>query len=282
MEQILLGIIGQHISHTLSPALHNEAIRVLGLPFAYGVFDVSAEILPGLFDAMRKEHVRGANVTTPHKQAVMPFMDELSDEARALGAVNTIINTDGVLRGENTDVDGVRASLMPHRKAVRDRAVFVLGAGGASRAVIYAAAECAPRSIRIHNRNHERALRAAESFGPLFPDISFEAVESSRVPRAIDESVLVINTTSVGMKPNIAASPVSDAVRFSNHQIIFDIIYSPPRTALLQKAEAGGAAVINGMEMFIEQGARAFTLWTGHPFPAREARERVLRELEKR
>ncbi|MGE5313871.1 MAG: shikimate dehydrogenase [Acidobacteriota bacterium] len=282
MERRLLGIIGRSISYTLSPAMHSEAIEALGLPYSYGVFDVSAEMLPGLFDALRAEHVRGANVTKPHKQAVMPYMDELSDEARALGAVNTIINEDGRLRGENTDVDGVRASLMPHRNAIRGCSVFVLGAGGASRAVIYAAAECSPRTIAVYNRNPERARELTQSFRDLFPDVAFEAVEASRIPRAVGDSALIVNTTTVGMPPDTSALPVPETLRFSIHQIIFDIIYTPLQTALLQKAEADGASVINGLEMFIQQGARAFTLWTGREFPAARARERVLRELGRR
>jgi shikimate dehydrogenase len=282
MEQFHLGIIGHQISYTLSPAMHTEAIRVLGLSGTYGVFDVAAGMLPGLITAMRKENIRGANVTQPHKETVIRFLDELSDDARALGAVNTIINTNGVLRGENTDVDGVRASLLPYRNEIRDHAVLVFGAGGASRAVIYAAAECGPSTIMIRNRDHGRALQLVDMFRRMFPDVVFDAVEPAHIPRAIGDSVLVVNTTTVGMKPDTAACPVPEAVRFSNHQIIFDIIYSPLLTVMLQRGEAEGAAVINGLEMFIQQGARAFTLWTGRPFPAHEARERVLRELGKR
>jgi shikimate dehydrogenase len=282
MAHTLLGIIGHNISYTLSPAMHNEAITALGLPYTYGVFDVSVEMLPGLIAALRREHVRGANVTKPHKQAVMPLMNELSDEARALGAVNTIVNTDGVLRGENTDVDGVRSSLRPHRDAIANQAVLVLGAGGASRAVIYAAAECAPRSITICNRNRERAVRTAETFGALFPAIAFRTVGDDGLEAAAGEAVLIVNTTTVGQVPDTSAMPLPATVRFSIHQIIFDIIYSPLRTALLQKAEAAGSRTIDGMEMFIQQAAHSFTLWTGQPFPAEKARERVLRELGKR
>lgn len=281
MERTLLGIIGHNISYTLSPAMHSEAIRVLGLPYTYGVFDVAGEMLPGLVLSLRSDRVRGANVTKPHKEAMLPFMDELSDEARVLGAVNTIINTDGVLRGENTDVDGVRASLTPHRKAIVGGDVLVMGAGGASRAVLYAAAECAPRKITIANRNYQRALVAAETFGRLFPQVSFCALTFEDAARTADESVLIVNTTTVGMAPGITESPIPEGVRFSTEQIIFDIIYTPLRTALLQRAETDGAAIIDGMEMFIQQGARSFSMWTGRRFPAKEARERVLRELGK-
>ncbi|HLP16123.1 MAG TPA: shikimate dehydrogenase [Bacteroidota bacterium] len=279
MKQSLLGIIGHHISYTLSPALHNEAIRVLGLPYTYGVFDVSGEMLPGLLEAMRREHVRGANVTKPHKEAVMPLLDELSGEATALGAVNTIVNTDGVLRGENTDVDGVRASLVPHAAMLSNEPLLVLGAGGASRAALYAAAEFRPCTIMIHNRNTERARQTAAIFAALFPDVRFDVVEAANLVQAASQARLIVNTTTVGMTPDTDAMPLPNETRFSNHQIIFDIVYTPLQTALLRKAAADGAAVINGMDMFIHQGARAFTLWTGEKFPVQAPRERVLREL---
>ncbi len=262
--------------------MHNEALRVLHLPYAYGVFDVDHDFLPGVIQALRTEHLRGVNVTIPHKQAVIPLLDELSAEARALGAVNTIVNTAGVLAGENTDVDGVRASLGPYAGNIRGGSVLVLGAGGASRAVVYAAAEFGPRTIGVYNRNHDRALQLIGVFRELFPAVSFTAVSHDGAVRAIEDAALVVNTTSIGMTPGSPDLPVPDHVQFSNQQIIFDIIYIPSHTALLRKAAANGATAINGLEMFIQQGARAFTLWTGLPFPAAEARERVSRELGKR
>jgi shikimate dehydrogenase len=281
-HQTLLGIIGHNINYTLSPAMYNEAIQVLHLPYTYGVFDLAREFLPGLITALRTEHVRGANVTIPHKQAVLPLMDTLSREASALGAVNTIINNDGVLTGENTDVEGVRASLRPHQSRICGGAVVVLGAGGASRAVLYAAAELRPQTIKVFNRDEERARQVIAAFQELFPDVNFAPITPGGLTRAIEDAGIVINTTSVGMKPDIAAMPIPEIVRFSNQQIIFDIIYIPLQTALLRKAASDGAIIINGLEMFVQQGASAFTLWTGLPFPADEARERVRRELGKR
>jgi shikimate dehydrogenase len=281
-HQTLLGIIGHNISYTLSPAMHTEAIRALHLPYTYGVFDVTSGMLPGLLAAMKKEHCRGANVTIPHKQSVIPLLDTLSAEARVLGAVNTIVNNNGILEGENTDVDGVRASLATHASAIRGGNIVVLGAGGASRAVLYAVAGFAPLSIMVHNRNVERAQQLIETFQDVCPAVHFSVIPSALLTRAVEEAAVVINTTAVGMKGDAAAMPVPDLVRFSSHQIIFDIIYTPLETALLRKAASEGAATINGVEMFVQQGARAFALWTGLPFPADQARERVLRELGKR
>jgi shikimate dehydrogenase len=281
-HQTLLGIIGCKIDYTLSPAMHNEALSTMHLPYTYGVFDVTAGLLPGVIDGIRKEHIRGVNVTIPHKEAVMPLMDALSEEARAVGAVNTIVNDDGMLTGENTDVAGVHATLLPHAHRIRGGNVVLLGAGGASRAVLYAVARFAPLSIGVYNRHAERAHDLIASFRDLFPAVRFSTIAPDGVTSAVHDAVLIINTTSIGMRPDFSALPVPDGVRFSNQQIIFDIIYIPMQTALLRKAAAEGATVINGMEMFIQQGARAFTLWTGLPFPEREARERVRRELEKR
>jgi shikimate dehydrogenase len=281
-RQTLLGIIGCNIDYTLSPAMHNEAISTMHLPYAYGVFDVTLDLLPGLIDGIRKEHIRGVNVTIPHKQAVMPLLDTLSEEARAVGAVNTIVNNNGMLAGENTDVAGVHASLASHAHHIRGGNVVLLGAGGASRAVLYAVARFAPQSVRVYNRHAERAHHLIESFHDLFPAVHFTTIAPEELTSAVHDAVLIVNTTSIGMRPDFSAMPVPDRVRFSTQQIIFDIIYIPLQTALLRKAAAEGATVINGMEMFIQQGARAFTLWTGLPFPENEARECVRRELVKR
>jgi shikimate dehydrogenase len=276
-----VGIIGHSIAHTLSPAMHTAAFDELRIPFTYGVFDVVDEFLPALLASLRKNGFAGANVTIPHKEHIIPLLDGVNEDATAIGAVNTIVNHEGKLTGYNTDVAGIQKALAPFKERIRGVSVVVLGAGGGARAAAYAIAKnFSPASVRLYNRTASRAGKIAYDFGKIFPGINFENVSDvQRLPAVIADSALVVNTTPAGMTPNIDAFPIPPAIRFSNHQIIFDIIYTPIETAFLHKAKADGAATVNGVEMFVRQGAKAFELWTGKPFPVDVARQAVVKAL---
>lgn len=277
----LIGIIGHHISHTLSPAIHTAAFKALDLPFSYGVFDVAPEFLAPLIGSMRRNGCAGANVTIPHKEAVIPLLDDVHDDAAALGAVNVIVNRNGKLIGYNTDMLGIKHVLEPSKKKLRNSSVVILGAGGGARAAGYAVSKFfSPHRVLVYNRSIDRAEKMTQDFKKIFPKISFEKVEGTeRLATSLAESVLIMNTTSVGMKPDIGALPLPATVTFSNQQIIFDIIYNPVETALLRLAKAHGVQTISGVEMFLHQAAHAFELWTGKIFPAEVAREVILRAL---
>ncbi|MGA7161064.1 MAG: shikimate dehydrogenase [Bacteroidota bacterium] len=277
----LVGIIGHPVAHTLSPAMHTAAFDALRLPFTYGVFDVIDEFLPSLVVSIKKNGFTGVNVTIPHKQRIMPLLDRVDESAAAIGAVNTIVNSGGKLTGYNTDIAGIEQSLGPFKEKIRNASVLVLGAGGSARAAVYAiSSSFSPAVLRLYNRTPSRAIVIADQFRKIFPAIVYENVsDPERLPALISESLLVVNTTSVGMTPDIDALPIPSAIRFSNQQIIFDIIYTPIETALLQRAKADGAETINGVEMFVHQGARAFQLWTGKPFPLDIGRQAVLKAL---
>jgi shikimate dehydrogenase len=280
-EPRFVGIIGHHIAHTLSPAMHTAAFRALHLPFAYGVFDVTPEFLPALVASLRKLGCAGANVTIPHKQNVIPLLDEIQEDAAALGAVNTIVNRNGKLIGYNTDIFGVKYSLDPVREKIRNASILILGAGGGARAAVYAVSKFfSPRNVRLHNRSANRADKIVLDFQKSFPKVVYENISNSeRLASALAESALVVNTTSLGMSPDIDALPLPATIPFSNQQIIFDIIYNPVETALLRRAKLHGALTINGVEMFVHQGAHAFELWTGKTFPVDRALEVVTRAL---
>ena len=277
----LVGIIGHPIAHTLSPAMHTAAFKKLRIPFVFGVFDVTQEFLPALVKSLRTKNIAGVNVTIPHKQAVMGLLDNVTVDAAKVGAVNVIVCHDGTLTGYNTDVAGVTHSLASVRARLRGASILILGSGGGARAVAYSLSkEFSPRRIRIHNRSTERAETMAAEFQKLFPSVRFDTVaDQQSFPSAITESTLIVNATSVGMSPNIDALPVPDHTIFSNQQIIFDIIYNPVETALLRKARASGAKVINGVDMLVYQGAAAFELWTGKKFPVELARSVLLDAL---
>jgi len=277
----LVGIIGHPISHTLSPAMHTAAFDALRLPFKYGVFDVIDEFLPALFASLRKNGFTGVNVTTPYKEHVIPLLDSVDENVAAIGAVNTVVNRDGRLTGYNTDVMGIQQTLEPFKERICNASVFVLGAGGGARAAVYAISKnFSPASVRLYNRTASRARAIVDQFKKIFPTVIYENVSDLKtLPALIADSVLVVNTTSLGMTPNVDTLPLPSMIRFSNQQIIFDIIYTPIETALIQKAKADGAETVNGVEMFVYQGAWAFQLWTGKPFPVDIARQAVLKAL---
>jgi shikimate dehydrogenase len=277
----LIGIIGHRIAHTLSPAIHTAAFKALDLPFLYGVFDVAPEFLAPLIGSMRRSGYAGANVTIPHKQAVIPLLDDVHDDAATLGAVNVIVNRNGKLIGYNTDMLAIKHVLEPSGEKLRNSSVVILGAGGGARAAVYAVSKFfSPRSVLVYNRSTDRAEKMTRDFRKIFPKIAYERIpDPERLTAALAESVLIMNATSVGMKPNVDALPLPRSITFSNQQIIFDIIYNPVETALLRLARVHGVQTINGVEMFLRQAAYAFELWTGKIFPMEVAREVFLRAL---
>ncbi len=262
--------------------MHSAAFEHLKLPYRYGVLDVAEEFLPALIMSLRKSGVAGANVTIPYKERVIPLLDSVSDDAAALGAVNTIVLQNGKLAGFNTDIAGLQKTFEPAAEKIRGKAVLVLGAGGVARAVLHAIAKgFEPGLVRIYNRTSARGIALASEFTKLFPGIRHEGIaDIQHLHSVVSESSLIVNATSVGMSPDTAAAPLASEIRFSNHQIIVDIIYNPVETTLLRRARLDGAQTMNGVEMFVQQGARSFELWTGEPFPLELARRIVLQALK--
>lgn len=265
----LTGLLGWPVEHSLSPALHNAAFTALGLNWAYLPLPTPPEHLPDVLRGLARCGFRGLNVTIPHKQAVLPLLDALSPTARALGAVNTIsIETadDGnpCLRGDNTDVEGflhpLRAQNLTPLSAV------VVGAGGAARAVIYGLLQLGVERISLLNRDPIRAEQLAESLAdgarvnplPLSPTALIEVCQSAE---------LLVNTTPLGMWPHTEGSAWPEEVSMPAHLTVYDLVYNPHQTRLLQIAEQSGARSIGGLEMLIHQAAAAFQIWTGQPAP---------------
>lgn len=276
-----LGIIGCQISHSLSPIMHNTVIQTLNLPMVYGVMDVTEEMLPSLISSMRSLHFRGANVTIPYKQIIMKYLDEISEEAEKIGAVNTIVNNNGRLIGHNTDVWGVYLSLQPYANEIKNNHVIIFGAGGATKATVFAVAKFfSPRYISIVNRTAGKAHQIINHFSPQYRLTKFSHLETELdIQREIEVAALVINTTSVGMKPNIHAMPISPNIVLQKNQLVFDIVYNPVETSFLKLAKSVEARTIGGVEMLLGQGARAFELWTHQEFPMSAARAVLTQEL---
>ncbi|MGQ9626856.1 MAG: shikimate dehydrogenase [Anaerolineae bacterium] len=274
----LVGLIGWPVAHSLSPAMHNAAFAVLGMNWVY----VPLPVPPGQVEAAVRGLLalgfRGANVTVPHKQAVMPFMDELGESAQVLGAVNTILVREGRLVGENTDwrgfLDALRAGgFNPGRKRA-----LVLGAGGGARAVIYALVREGAQ-VSIYNRTPTKAAGLAQGLQKGMSHAKIFLLNA--FPSCLDEFDLLVNATPVGMWPESDSSPWPEDVPLPSHLTVFDLVYRPRWTKLLKKARKDGARPIGGMEMLVRQGALAFEMWTGEAPPLeamRAACEKALME----
>lgn len=257
----VLGVIGDPVAHTASPAMHNAALRALHLNYVYTAFRVAPAALPEALAGMRALGMVGLNVTVPHKQAVMEHLDEISAEAQSIGAVNTIANRDGRLVGYNTDAFGIVQSLkvdggldpLPSK-------VALLGAGGAARAVLYALlARDEVEEVLLLNRTVEKAAALA---GDLDSEGKVR-VGSLAETEPIGDAGLLINATALGMHPRDDVSPLVDPSCLHEHMLVADIVYNPLETVLMRQAAAASASAINGLGMLAWQGARSFEIWTG-------------------
>jgi shikimate dehydrogenase len=260
-------VIGDPIGHTLSPLLHNFAYEELGISSQY-VFVPCRVASAGLGDAvhgLRAANVRGISVTLPHKTDVVRFMDELDPLAGKIGAVNTIVNQGGTLKGYNTDVEGILAPL-EIVTTLQKKKVAVLGAGGAARSAAYAL-RSRGAEVAIFNRTPERAESLALELDIPWGDL--------RNLAELEPYDILVHCTSVGMAPKVDESLLPEAV-FHPGQLVFDCVYTPYETKLLRLAKAGGARTIHGVEMFIYQAAKQFELYTGLKAPIARMRETLL------
>jgi shikimate dehydrogenase len=279
------GVIGHPIAHSLSPLLHNTAFSQLGLECRYDAFDIEPASLATAIHDFKGQGYSGLNVTIPHKEPVVAFMDELSKEAKAVGAVNTISFNGNRIRGDNTDVHGVAASLGVYQSDIRGTTAVVLGAGGSARGVVYALIELlSAGEVVVVNRNLERAQELIADLKPYAKQAALRAValSSPEAKRAIEQASTVINATSAGMHPAVNESPIDDSVQFHSDQIVMDLIYTPLETRFLNLASRSGARTISGLEMFLHQGARSFEIWLGRTMPVSQLRTIILNELNAR
>jgi shikimate dehydrogenase len=263
----VVGLIGWPVAHSLSPAMHNAAARALGLDLVYVPLPVAPEALGAAVRGLAALGFLGANVTVPHKQDVIPFLDERDDTALAIGAVNTIHVGQGatsILRGTNTDAAGFLADLAAHEVTLENRDCFILGAGGAARSAAFALARQGGR-VRVLARRQEQALQLATALQPHLAGEPVRAHHWDELPALVAGTTapLVVNSTPLGMHPAVEASPWPSALAFPAGCFVYDMVYQPAETALLRQARAAGCGVANGLGMLLHQGALAFELWTG-------------------
>lgn len=275
-KTVLYGVFGDPIGHSKSPLMLNRAFRETGINAAYAAFHIKPGTLKDAVNGVRALNFRGVNVTIPYKVEVMDYLDEIDEGARAIGAVNTIVNDNGRLKGYNTDGIGYVRSLKEETGIdLSGRKVLMLGAGGAARAIVYALAKEGAAQIVIANRTEERAVELAADMS-VYTDV--KGIGTGAAGAYAREADLVINTTSAGMFPKVEELPMDPADLHAG-LLVSDLIYNPRHTRLLKEAESVGARIHGGLGMFIYQGAYAFEYWTGRPAPAEVMREAVERSL---
>lgn len=269
-QEYKLGLIGWPLGHSLSPAIHNAALRAAGLEGNYQLFEISPlpdgkKEMVSLLDNMRHGKLQGLNVTIPHKQAVIPLLDGLTSLASQIGAVNTILLENGQLIGDNTDAAGFIASLTKFTKTIPNNCL-ILGAGGAARA---AAFSLAPRckQLYIAARRKNQAQQLGNEILKANLNSNLQVLPLVLSPEGIrpflEEIQLIINATPSGMSPNVNASPWPDDISFPEHAAVYDLIYNPSETLLIKTARNAGLRAQNGTDMLVEQAALAFQHWTG-------------------
>jgi shikimate dehydrogenase len=278
----LVGLIGWPVEHSLSPAMQNAAFSDLGLNWAYVPLPVDPKDVRQALYGLIALNFTGVNVTVPHKQAVIRYLDELSPAARITGAVNTIYMKQGKLHGHNTDAIGFLNSLIEAECHPRGMRVVVLGAGGAARAVTYALCRAEAAAVTVFNRTAERAAFLVDDLAEVFPDsrLSFAPLTGESLRQWGDAVDLVVNTTSVGMSPHVENCPWPDDVPVPAQATFYDLVYNPLETVFLARARAAGVKAIDGLGMLVHQGAYAFELWTGQQAPVEVMRRACMDGLK--
>jgi len=296
-----LGLIGYPLQQSLSPRLHCAALEQMGLQGEYRLYPVpplpeGGPRLGEIIDRVRMGQIQGLNVTIPHKQAVLPYLDQLTPQAKAIGAVNTIFSREGVLTGDNTDAPGFISHLRGVLAEIgqssgtadsgsRDRTALVLGAGGAARAVVYALWQ-AGWQVTVAARHPEQAKalvaslqQSAAASGRAATSLAVIPLEASYLADFISllvnhksmgnhyQSEILVNASAAGMLPDNASCPWPDALPFPEGWLVYDLVYKPPETTFLRRARAAGLPAVNGLGMLVEQAALALERWTGLPVP---------------
>lgn len=279
----LTGLLGSPVAHSVSPLMHNEAFRYLGLDYVYLCFDVTEETLPQAVEGLKVCGIKGFNLTMPNKNKIVELLDELSPTAQLIGAVNTVRNDNGKLKGFNTDGYGFTQSARDAGCDVKGRTITVMGVGGAGMAICGQSALEGAKKIHVFarptSRYWERAAAMAEKMSHMTECemILHEMDDHAALKGALEESTLLINATSVGMVPDVTGTVIPDKTLFHPELTVADVVYEPRETRLLREAREAGCPTFNGMYMLLHQGVKAFHIWTGLDMPVEIVREKYFK-----
>lgn len=277
---ILTGLLGSPVAHSVSPAMHNEAFRLLDLNYVYLAFNVGTDSLKDAVKGLKTLGARGFNLTMPDKIAILDLVDELTPAARLAGACNTVINDNGHLIGHTTDGIGYMRSVADAGHNIIGKKMTLLGAGGAATAICTQAALDGVKEIDIFRRNRPEAFAQTVAFADRTAKDTgckihvYDFADETQMKKSLAESAILTNATNVGMAPDTNAIPIPDVHFLHPELIVSDIIYNPRQTQLLKIAASMGCPVFNGMYMLLYQGAAAFACWTGLEMPVAEIKKK--------
>lgn len=274
----LLALIGSPVGHSGSPAMYNYSFEKLGLDYAYVAFDIKVDEVADAIAAMKTFKMRGFNVTMPCKIEAAKYMDILSPAAQIIGAVNTIVNEDGVLTGHITDGEGFVNNLKDHGVDVKDKKITIIGGGGAATAIQVQCAIDGARELSIFKRNDASLARTLEIAEKIRTNVLecvvniFDTADVAKMTAEILDSDILVNGTIVGMTPMDDESPVKDNAALHKDLVVCDIVYNPIETKLLREAKEAGCKCVGGKGMLLWQGVSAFKLFTGMDMPVEEVK----------
>lgn len=270
----IVGLIGHPVEHSFSPPMHNAAFEALGMDYAYVAFDVDPSNVKSAIDGARSLNIKGFNVTIPHKIEVMSHLDEIDEVAALIGAVNTIDFKN--MKGYNTDgIGAVKA--IEEVTSIKNKNVVVAGAGGASRAISFYIAKYGADNLTILNRNVEKAQNLANDVKGSGLIGSVKSASIEEINNFIGDADILIDTTPIGMHPNVNDAPIVSAGDMHEDLTVFDAVYNPNETVLIKEAIKAGAKPVYGIKMLLYQGVESFEIWTGKKAPV-DVMENALRK----
>lgn len=276
----IVGVIGDPVEHSCSPPMHNAVFDELRVNYVYVPFHVKAEDLQAAIEGFKALNVAGINITIPHKQRVIPMLDQVSKEAEMIGAVNTLVFESDRIIGHNTDARGFIEAMYEVLDEKISGPAVVLGAGGAARAVVVGLVNAGFSPVTIANRTTSKAIALAEQIEKKSHATLFGiGLDDEKLPDAIADAKLLVNATSAGM--DLSLPLIIDSDWLHQDLVVYDIIYTPPKTKLLMAAQNSGLQTISGLGMLVHQGAIAFELWTGISPPIETMRNALIKALEK-
>ncbi len=271
----IYGLIGDPVEHSFSPPMMNAVFSYMNLDACYLAFQVDEKKVSEAIAGIGALNFAGVNVTVPHKSAVIPYLDEVSPLAKKIGAVNTISNVKGRLKGTNTDFSGFIRSLKTLNFSPKKKTIALLGSGGSARALVAGLADAGALRVMLHNRTAERAEKLVTEFSRYFPLTQLEAVSLQTIHETPLD--LLVNTTTVGMFSSDLPLNLKQCRKIN---LLADIIYRPSQTPLLKQAKELGINAVNGIDMLLYQGCDAFTFWTGKQAPEEVMRSQLLSLIE--
>ena len=275
----LTALLGSPVSHSISPAMHNQAFQLLGLDYVYLAFDVNETTFASAIEGLKALKIRGFNCTMPLKRLMYQHCDRLSDAAQIIGAVNTVLLDNGQLIGHNTDGYGFMQSVRDTGRDLTGKEMTLLGSGGAASAILAQAALDGVRRIHIFSRPDSSSTNCLKNEATRLEDFSscrvcfYDLKDLPQLKACLLTRAILVNASSVGVAPETTGCLRPDASYFHPELLVSDVIYNPRETRLLAMAREAGCPTMNGLYMLLHQGARAFEIWTGQPMPVEEIRK---------